>query len=385
MIRRPVFQRVSRSTLRGAAIIAAVSVPLLAVGVAVAASSSGSGPPRAVSAWAGLAGTPIASCTVRKLPTLGGQYGNVTASAPNGDIVGLADNAAGTAQPVLWRAGQPQQIRTGMASSVPTGLNAHGVVIGDSARGENPVGWVWSRGRTTMLRGTGKYTALPAAISNNDIIVGALETAEGTPSEGGDTPGLSEAEQAAVWRSPTARPQKLAPLPGDQGGHAFAVARDGRIGGVSSGDRFRSVVWDSAGKPRALPGLGGGYGAVRAFGPGGIAVGDAVARNGTDHPVMWAVNGRITDLGLPAGSRAAQADGVLPDGVVVGTAQIPAPGGGTLAQAVRWTAAGHPQLLSPPGGTKQALVTGTASADTVTGYQTDAKGGRHPVMWGCGR
>ena len=50
-----------------------------------------------------------------------------------------------------------------MAGSVPTGLNARGVVIGDSARGENPVGWAWSGGRTTMLRGTSKHTALPAA------------------------------------------------------------------------------------------------------------------------------------------------------------------------------------------------------------------------------
>jgi uncharacterized membrane protein len=258
-------------------------------------------------------------------------------------------------------------------------------VVGDSARGENPVGWVWSRGRTTLLRGVGRYTAVPAAISNNGLIVGALDTAEGTQFEGNGTPGLSETEQAAVWRSPAGPPQKLAPLPGDQGAHAFAVASDGRIGGVSSGDRFRPVVWDRAGKPHALPGLGGGYGAVRAFGPGGIAVGDAVARNGTDHPAMWAADGRITDLGLPGGSRTAQANGVLPGGVIVGTAQMPVAGGGTLAQAVRWTVAGRWQLLSPPRGLQQALVIGTASAGTVVGYRTDGKGGRHPVTWECGR
>jgi hypothetical protein len=365
----------------------AVSVPVLAVGVSVA-SSSGSGSPGVRPARAALAGEPaVASCTVRGLPTLGGRYGNVTAAAPNGDIVGLADDQAGAAQPVLWRAGQPHLIRTGQASSVPTGLNTHGVVVGDSARGENPVGWVWSRGRTTLLRGVGRYTAVPAAISgnNNNNIVGALETAEGTQYEGNNTPGLSETEQAAVWRSPAGPPQKLAPLPGDQGAHAFAVASDGRIGGVSEGGRFRPVVWDGAGKPHALPGLGGGYGAVRAFGPGGRAVGDAVARNGTDHAVMWAADGRITDLGLPGGSRTAQADGVLPGGVIVGTAQMPVVGGGTIAQAVRWTAAGRWQLLSPPQGLTQALVVGTASAGTVAGYQTDAKGGRHPVTWECGR
>jgi uncharacterized membrane protein len=363
----------------------AASVPVLAVGVAVAA-LSGFGSPGATSARRTLAGSPaVVTCMVRDLPTLGGRYGNVTAAAPNGDIVGLADDRAGVAQPVLWRAERPQRIRTGQASSVPTGLNTHGVVVGDSARGENPVGWVWSRGRTRLLRGTGRYTALPATISNNGIIVGALETAEGLPSEGDNTPGLSEAEQAAVWRSPAGPPHMLPPLPGDQGGHAFAVASDGRIGGVSAGDRFRPVIWDSAGKPHALPGLGGGYGAVRAFGPGGIAVGDAVAKNGTDHAVMWAADGRITDLGLPRGSRTAQADGVLPGGVVVGTAQLAMPGGGTLARAVRWTTVGRPQLLSPPQEPGQALVAGIASAGTVAGYQIDAKGGRHPVTWGCRR
>lgn len=368
-----------------AAIIAAVSVPVLAVSVSVA-SSSDSGSPGVSPAGPALArALAVAPCTARGLPTLGGRYGNVTAAAPNGDIVGLADDTAGAAQPVLWRAGQPHLIRTRLDSSVPTGLNTHGVVVGDSARGENPVGWVWSRGRTTLLRGASKYTALPAAISDKGLIVGALVTAEGTQSEGDGTPGLSEAEQAALWRSPAGRPQKLAPLPGDQGAHAFAVASDGRVGGVSAGDRFRPVVWNRAGKPHALPGLGGGYGAVRAFGPGGIAVGDAVARDGTDHPVMWAANGRITDLGLPGGSRTAQADGVLPGGVIVGTAQMPVAGGGTLAQAVRWTAAGRWQLLSAPQGLGQALVMGTASADTVAGYQTDAKGGRHPVTWECGR
>jgi len=380
MTRRSASWRTSRPKLRAAAIIAAICAPVIAVGATVAA-SSGATSARPASSGAAAA----VSCTVRDLPTLGGRYGSVLAAAPNGVIAGLADDAAGVAQPALWRAGIPQRIRTGMAGSVPSAVNIHGLVVGNSARGENPIGWAWSRSRTILLRGASRYTALPAAVSKSGMIVGALETAEGTQSEGDGTPGQSEAEQAAVWRSPTAPPQKLAPLPGNDGAHAFAVADDGRIGGVSAGNRFRPVLWDGAGKPHALPGLGGGYGAVRAFGPGGVAVGDAVARDGTDHPVRWAANGRITDLGLPRGSRTAQADGVLPGGVVVGTAQMPAPGGGTIAQAVRWNAVGHPQLLSPPGGVRQAMVTGTTFAHTVTGYQTDAKGGRHPVTWGCGR
>ncbi|HLQ55130.1 MAG TPA: hypothetical protein VK162_12775 [Streptosporangiaceae bacterium] len=351
-----------------------MSAPLLAVGATVAVSSG------SVSSGA----PDIVSCIVRQLPTLGGPYGNVTAAAANGDIVGIAEDTAGVAQPVLWRAGKPQRIRTGLAGSVPAGLNAHGDVVGNSPNGENTLGWAWTGHRTVRLRGTGKLTALPAAISNSDIVVGALETTEGTPAEGDNKPGTSENEQAAVWRSLTGPPQMLAPLPGDQGAHAFAVADDGRIGGISEGHRFRPVVWDLAGKPHALPGLGGGYGIVRAFGPGGVAVGDAVAKDGTDHAVRWGPGGRITDLGLPAGSRTAQASGVLPGGVVVGTAQLPAPGGGVLTQAVRWPAAGQPQLLGRQEGPRQAMVAGAASAQTAVGYRTDATGGRHPVKWRCG-
>jgi len=76
---------------------------------------------------------------------------------------------------------------------------------------------------------------------------------------------------------------------------------------------------------------------------------------------------------------------VLPSGVVVGTAEMPVPGGGVVAQAVRWVRAGHPQLLAARQGLEQSVVAGAASAQTAVGYLTDAKGGRHPVMWRCGR
>jgi hypothetical protein len=374
--RRPSLRRIS---LRTVTIAATVSASALAIGaVTVAASPGGASHP-----------TPARiSCITRYLPTLGGSYGNITAAAANGDAVGLADNAAGAAQPVVWRGGKVQWIPTGLAGSVPSGVNAHGDVVGNSPDGENTLGWFWSGHRTVRLKGTrlkslGTLAPLPAAISNDDIIVGALVTTEGLPNEGGNTRGISENEQAAVWRSPASRPRVLSPLPGDQGAHAFAVTAGGRAGGVSEGSRFRPVIWDRSGKPHALAGLGGGYGIVRAFGPGGVAVGDVVATDGTDHPVMWASRGRLTDLGLPAGSRTAHATGVLPDGVVVGTAQMPAPGGGVLSQAVRWSVAGQPQLLGGQKGLEQTVVADAASAQTAVGYRTDARGGRHPAMWRC--
>lgn len=374
----PASPRTSRHTLQLAATVAAVVAPLLVAGSTQLAAASGTPAPAGRKA-----GPAVVSCAVLPLPTLGGRYGDAIAAAPNGDVVGIADDAAGVARAVLWRGGKPQLIRTGLAGSVPTGINAHGDVVGNSPNGDATVGWVWLGHRTVRLRGAGDRTALPAAISDSGIIVGALETSEGLPNEGGNVPGAAEAEQAAVWWSPTGRPQWLAPLPGDQGAHAFAVGGAGAIGGVSEGTRFRPVVWDRAGKPHALPGLGGGYGIVRSFGPGGVAVGDAVARDGTDHPVMWDANGRIIDLGLPPGSRSAQASAVLPSGVVVGTAQMPAPGGGVVMRAVRWPGAGTPQLLGQNRGFGQSVVTGAAATQTAVGYRADAKGGRHPAIWRC--
>jgi uncharacterized membrane protein len=376
--------RTSRLRFRAAAIAAGVVAMLLATATGAATLAAGS--PGSPASSGSRAARPVTiSCAMRQLPTLGGPYGNATAGAANGDVVGIADDTAGVARAVLWRAGKPQLIRTGIAGSVPTGLNTHGEVVGNSPDAENTAGWLWSRHRAIWLRGRGDLSALPAAISNRGMVAGALEPSEGTPAEGDNTPGASEDEQAAVWRSPGAPPRLLAPLPGDQGAHAFAVDDGGRIGGVSEGARFRPVVWDLAGRPHPLPGLGGGYGAVRAFGPGGVAVGDAVAGNGTDHAVMWDARGRITDLGLPALSRTAQAIGVLPGGVVVGTAQVRAPGGGVRSQAVRWPAAGEPQLLGGQGGTGQTVVAGAMPAQTAVGYRTDANGGRHPLMWRCGR
>jgi hypothetical protein len=105
-----------------------------------------------------------------------------------------------------------------------------------------------------------------------------------------------------------------------------------------------------------------------------------VAKDGTDHAVMWDARGQIKDLGLPQGSRIAQATGVLPSGTVVGTAQVPAPGGGAVTQAVQWPTAGHPQAITA----QQPTAVTDAAPQAAVGYRADAKGGRHPMMWRCG-
>src|SRR6266566_1131631 len=165
MTRRLTFRRPSRRTLLVAATVTAVGAPALASAGALAASS-------------GSSAAPAATCVGQALPTLGGPYGDAIAAATNGDVAGIASNTSGASQAVLWHAGKVQQIRTGLAGSVPAGINAHGDVVGSAPNGENTAGWAWSGNRTVRLRGTGNLAALPAAISNGGVIVGALETTE---------------------------------------------------------------------------------------------------------------------------------------------------------------------------------------------------------------
>jgi uncharacterized membrane protein len=321
-----------------------------------------------------------AACSIQTLGTLGGRFGNAVAVNRQGVAVGTADDAKGVAQPVLWRGAMPRRLVTGLSGSIPLAVNATGQVVGtgiDTATG-SPVGWVWSRDRATRLKVHEHRPAWPESINDHGVIVGVLSPDEGGPDEASGHAGEDESDWAARWASPSSQPVVLSPLPGDQAAHAFAVDGSGRAAGVSQGARFTPVVWEVSGEPRALPTLGGGYGIVRGLSDSGVAVGDAVRADGADHAVMWDAAGRITDLGLPAGARSAKAETILPNGVILGTAELPSRGG-WRTQAVRWTAPGTLQLLPSAAG---AAANG-GDATTAVGYRADDAGGRHPTLWRC--
>jgi uncharacterized membrane protein len=353
--------------------------PVAAVVVIVAAVAT------AASVLAGPATRPplAASCQLQALGTLGGLFGNATAVNRQGVAVGIADDARGAAQPVIWLETTPRRLATGLAGSVPRAVNAAAQVVGtgiDRAAG-SPAGWAWSHGRVTRLRVVEDRVASPEAINDRGVIVGVLAPDEGGPAEArSKTPGENENEWAGRWASASSRPEVLSPLPGDQGAHAFAVDGAGRAGGVSQGASFTPVVWEASGKARALATLGGGYGVVRGFGGDGVAVGDAVRADGADHPVMWDAAGRITDLGLPPGARSAKAEAILPNGVIVGTAELVV-GSGTRTEAIQWTAPNAARLLPSAAG----AAANAGGSTTVVGHRADGAGGRHPARWRCGR
>ena len=310
-------------------------------------------------------------------------FGNVVAVNRQGVAVGIADDAKGVAQPVLWRGTAPQRLITGLSRSIPLAVNAAGQVIGtgvDAATG-SPAGWAWSRGRATRLKAHEDRVAWPESINDHGVIVGALPPDESGQADASAHAGEDENEWAAVWPSPSSKPVLLSPLRGDKGAHAFVVDGRGRAAGISQGAKVTPVIWDAARRPRALPTLGGGYGIVRGLSDSGVAVGDAVRADGADHAVMWDAAGRITDLGLPSGARSAKAETILPNGVIVGTAELPVRGGGWRTQAVQWTAPGAMQVLPSAAGAEA----NAGHSRTVAGYRADGAGGRHPTLWRCGR
>jgi uncharacterized membrane protein len=324
-----------------------------------------------------------ASCSRAPLPTIGGRYGDAVAANQQGVAVGAATDATGASHAVLWRSGKVERIAAGTAGSVAVALNARGEVVGTARSDTDAVGWAWSGGVTTALKAEHGRVAVPSAINDRGLIVGAL--AESAAAHG-TVPNDDENEQAAWWASARAAPRELSPLPGDDGGYAFAVDNRGRIAGMSAGTRFRPVVWAAPGaSPSALQDLGGGYAAVRTLSDSGVAAGDAVGTDGTDHPVMWDPAGRIVDLGLPAGAKSGQARAILRNGAIIGTAELPLPGGGVRSQAVQWLAPRHLLLLPSAGTGGASSAAGATDANGFVGNVMDPDGGRHPVRWQCGK
>jgi uncharacterized membrane protein len=333
-----------------------------------------------------VAATSSAPCSPRLLPTLGGPYGNATAVSPSGRyIVGIADDAAGHSQPVLWRKGKVTPLRTHLPGSLPAAVNDSGQVVGSAPEPatEGTQGWYWSAGRTSLLPVPADTGAVPEAISGAALIAGALVPNEDVE----DTSAADGPAQAAFWRSPTSAPTLLKPLPGASGAHAFAVNYTGTVAGISFNSATTPVIWGTDGRPRALQELGGGWGVVRGLDKTGAAVGDAAIPDGTDRAVRWDVQGRAKDLGAAIGGPGSLAQSISASGVVIGRARMGSARQGYRSYAIRWDAAGSPQVLPPAasaaGPGVAAIAQGTTQTGDVVGHSTDARDGRHPTVWRC--
>lgn len=353
-------------------VVAALAAPPAAR--AVAGQAQVTGPPGPAAA--------AAPCTPAALPTLGGGQGNAVAVSSNGLVVGYAEDSGGTPQPVLWQSGQVTRLSTGLVNVSPTGVNSRGEVVGTGVESAtlDLVGWHWSGGKTTLLKAPAGTVAMPSAISETGLIVGALASDD----DGAANPTSGEApERAASWASMNAPARILPALAGDVGAHAYGVNKNGiAVGNSQASDHFTPVVWDAGGHVTELPGLGGKFGIARAVDDAGVAVGDAVPASGDPEAVTWDVGHHPTNHGKAKG-RNTQATGLV-HGRAVGQTQVRGADGVDRPRAVLWDAAGTDTTLPPLSGDPGAGVNAAADSNGVAaGFSSDAHGSRRPMTWTC--
>lgn len=324
-------------------------------------------------------------CIGSALPTLGGRNGNAVAVSSAGAVVGIADDTSGVSRPVIWRGGKTTSLGVHLESAVPTSINRFGVVVGTGydAASEMLVGWWWSEGTTHALPVRRGDIALPEAIDDRGRVVGALVADE----EHSDGPGADEDERAAVWTSVRVLPRELPAIPGQHAAHAFAIAADGTVGGVSLSGGGTPVLWDSRGRVHRLGTLNGEGGIVLGFNGRSDPVGQAAVSAGGTHAVTWNGSGGAVDLGT-LGAKKTSAANAATSGVVVGSGDDSV-AGGSVTQAVAWIA-GKAHILPPISQSRFRGAAGTANAvaqvsgaSVVVGFSADAVGVRKPTTWSC--
>jgi len=332
-------------------------------------------------------GPAIAPCQATALPVVGGASGNVTAVSSNGLLAGIAEDGQGRSLPVLWRNGRVQRLNVGLTAAMPTGVNAHGVVVGTGYDGAHEllVGWWWVDGRTHRLAVRPGDIAQPTEIDDSGRIVGSLVADE----EHADGAGADEDSRAAFWQTPRTLPRELPPLPGDTSADAEAIAPDGTVAGVSLGSVGSPVVWSLGGRVRALVGpddrtLGGVAGFDEHSQPLGY-----VAMPGGTVAARWDGKSQEAHLTLLPDRHGLAVDGA--GGVVIGSATVAVPGAGAFTQAMIWDD-GHASILPSLRGGGFAGVAGTANGIavvgdeiSVAGFSADAVGLRRPTVWRCPR
>ncbi len=332
----------------------------------------------------------FAPCRATALPMLGGASGNVTAVSSNGLLAGIAEDRHGVSQPVIWRGGRVERLHLGLTAAMPTGVNAHGIVVGTGYDGSRQllVAWWWADGRPHRLGVVPGDIAQPAAIDDSGRVVGSLVADE----EHADGPGADEDSRAAVWRTPASLPRELPALPGDTSAEAEAIAPDGTVAGVSLGEVGSPVVWNPDGRVHALASPDGGAsgrgGGVAGFDERSRPLGYVAVPGGTVAE-RWDGDGHGVNITLAPDLNGVAVDGA--GGVVTGSAAIAVRGGGTRSQAMVWEA-GRSSILPPLQARGFAGVAGTANGVAalgrqilVAGFSADAVGARRPTEWRCPR
>ena len=266
----------------------------------------------------------------------------------------------------IWQDGVRTNLGTlpGGASSVPSAINAYGVIVGQAQNGtvDSLTGWpetdavLWEHGQVRNLGNLGGTQGIANAINNGGLVVGAALTTTADPFANSPLtgcfylpttgfnctslplnanavfyPGTTESH-AFLWQRGQMRdlgtlggPDSAAWIINDRGqvaGFSFTSFNANPSTGVPTVDPF---LWDPTdGRMKDLGGLGGTSGAPQWMNNLGEVVGSSNLPGDTvNHPFLWS-KGVMTDLGTTGGNFGV-AFSINDAGEVVGTIQDVAP------------------------------------------------------------
>lgn len=216
---------------------------------------------------------------MRRLRTLGGDFGYARRVNELGVVAGSSTLPNGNERAVIWRNGKPRNLGTlGGNYSYALGINELGQVVGASAKRRNgpPHAFLWEDGRMRDLGTLGGPASQANVINNRGRIAGIA-----------DLPVFPKSH-ATVWEGD--RTRDLGTLGGD-----FSIGLGtndiGQVVGISDTTRKepfhpRGFVW-SGGLMLGLPTLGGDFGNAHGINNQGTIAGHSDLPSGKSHATLY--------------------------------------------------------------------------------------------------
>jgi len=245
------------------------------------------------------------------LGTLGGHWSFPAAINNLGHVAGTARLATGASHPFLWNHMTGMQDLDSILSdtSGAYGINGNDQVVGGDSSSQHAFLWTQSAGKQDL--GTlGGCCSDAFAISDESQVVGWSETANGTG-------------EAFSWTQ-VAGMQSLSNGNGRFNlTQAYAVNRSGFIVGagdvVSSALTQHALMWAPSGGVTDLGSLGGNDSVALGINASNLVVGWSLTATGATHPFLWSRTSGMRDLGVLSGFFACVATGINNREQVVGT------------------------------------------------------------------
>jgi probable HAF family extracellular repeat protein len=221
-----------------------------------------------------------------EIGTLGGNYSIANDINNRGQVVGGSHTPDGWLHPFLWDKGEMIDLGTGGGIySEAYLISDSGVIAGYVMLSQFPRiqrAFVWENGVMTLLDDLGGGYSGVIGINNRGQVIGVSTT------PGGES-------HAVLWDSGSIINLSL---PGDPTSRANAINAAGTV--LVMVGQSRSYVWND-GQVNELGTLGGCCTIGRALSDSGQVAGLSATASGEYHLFTWK-NGKMTDLGKPAGA-----------------------------------------------------------------------------------